>query len=42
MGAIAIERLQAGLVEDLTLDISPGLMRIGKTEEPMRIDVTDN
>ena len=30
MGAIAIERLQAGLVEDLTLDISPGLMRIGK------------
>ena len=30
MGAIAIERLQAGLVEDLSLDISPGLMRIGK------------
>ena len=30
MGAIAIERLQAGLIEDLSLDISPGLMRIGK------------
>ncbi len=30
MGAIAIERLKAGLIEDLTLDISPGLMRIGK------------
>jgi len=29
MGAIAIERLQAGLIEDLSLDISPGLMRIG-------------
>ena len=30
MGAIAIERLKAGLIENLTLDISPGLMRIGK------------
>ena len=29
MGAIAIERLQAGLIEDLSLDISPGLIRIG-------------
>ena len=31
MGAIAIERLNAGLLEDLSLDISPGLMRIGKS-----------
>ncbi|MBA63107.1 MAG: tRNA (adenosine(37)-N6)-threonylcarbamoyltransferase complex transferase subunit TsaD [Planctomycetaceae bacterium] len=31
MGAIAIERLKAGLVEDLSLDISPGLLRIGKS-----------
>ena len=30
MGAIAIERLKAGLIENLSLDISPGLMRIGK------------
>ncbi|MCS5572920.1 MAG: hypothetical protein NZ789_08290, partial [Pseudomonadales bacterium] len=29
MGAIAIERLQEGLTEDLTLDIYPGLRRIG-------------
>jgi len=29
MGAIAVERLQEGLTEDLTLDISPGLRRIG-------------
>ncbi|MFV2067512.1 MAG: tRNA (adenosine(37)-N6)-threonylcarbamoyltransferase complex transferase subunit TsaD [Pirellulales bacterium] len=27
MGALALERLQAGLVEDLTLDILPGLVR---------------
>jgi N6-L-threonylcarbamoyladenine synthase len=27
MGAIAIERLRAGLVEDLSLDIRPGLLR---------------
>jgi hypothetical protein len=27
MGAIAIERLKAGLVEPLTLDIKPGLVR---------------
>jgi len=27
MGAIALERLQAGLVEPLTLDIKPGLVR---------------
>lgn len=30
MGAIAVERLKAGLVEDLDLDISPGLIRIPK------------
>ena len=30
MGAIAIERLKAGLIENLSLDISPGLMRIDK------------
>ena len=29
MGAIAIERLKAGFIEDLSLDISPGLVRIG-------------
>ena len=29
MGAIAIERLQSGLTEDLSLDINPGLRRIG-------------
>ena len=29
MGAIAIERLRAGLFEDLTLDISPGHERAG-------------
>ncbi len=27
MGAIALERLQAGLVEDLTLDVYPGVIR---------------
>lgn len=27
MGAIALERLRAGLVEDLTLDVYPGLLR---------------
>ena len=27
MGAIAVERLKAGLVEDLRLDVSPGLLR---------------
>jgi hypothetical protein len=27
MGAIAVERLQAGLVEDLTLDAFPGVVR---------------
>jgi N6-L-threonylcarbamoyladenine synthase len=27
MGAIAVERLQAGLIEDLTLDVIPGLER---------------
>ena len=27
MGALAVERLQAGLVEDLDLDIFPGLVR---------------
>ena len=27
MGAIAIERLRAGLVESLDLDITPGLVR---------------
>jgi N6-L-threonylcarbamoyladenine synthase len=29
MGAIAIVRLQNGLIEDLSLDINPGLRRIG-------------
>ena len=29
MGAIAIERLQSGLTEDLSMDINPGLRRIG-------------
>jgi N6-L-threonylcarbamoyladenine synthase len=29
MGAIAVERLEAGLVEPLTLDITPGLVRGG-------------
>jgi N6-L-threonylcarbamoyladenine synthase len=29
MGAIAVERLRAGLVEDLDLDISAGLVRVG-------------
>jgi N6-L-threonylcarbamoyladenine synthase len=27
MGAIAVERLKAGLVEDLDLDVQPGLIR---------------
>ena len=27
MGAIAVERLQAGLVEDLDLDVCPGVVR---------------
>jgi hypothetical protein len=27
MGAIAIERLKAGLVENLDLDVTPGLVR---------------
>jgi len=27
MGAIALERLRAGLIEDLTLDVKPGLVR---------------
>lgn len=31
MGAIAIERLQAGLTESLDLDAFPGLVRAGKT-----------
>jgi len=31
MGAIAVERLKAGLVEPLDLDIHPGLMRPGRT-----------
>ena len=30
MGAIAVERLQAGKVEDLSLDVYPGLERLGK------------
>ena len=30
MGAIAIERLKAGLFEDLDLDVHPGLMRAGR------------
>jgi N6-L-threonylcarbamoyladenine synthase len=30
MGAIAVERLKAGLTEPLTLDITPGLVRKGK------------
>jgi hypothetical protein len=29
MGALAIERLKAGLVESLDLDVYPGLVRSG-------------
>jgi N6-L-threonylcarbamoyladenine synthase len=32
MGAIAVERLQAGLVEELDLDVTPGLVRRTKDE----------
>jgi hypothetical protein len=28
MGAIAVERLQAGLVEPLDLDVTPGVVRV--------------
>jgi hypothetical protein len=36
MGAIAVERLKAGLVESLDLDVYPGLVRgsSGSTIEP--------
>jgi N6-L-threonylcarbamoyladenine synthase len=29
MGAIAVERLKTGKVEDLSLDVLPGLERVG-------------
>jgi hypothetical protein len=30
MGAIAVERLKAGKIEDLNLDVLPGLERMSK------------
>ena len=34
MGAIAIERLNAGLIENLDLDITPGLVRVQPFAQP--------
>ncbi len=35
MGAIAIERYKAGMIEDLSLEVYPGLVRKGDSLQPV-------